>query len=75
MVKTVAEERGLTATFMPKPFTHLTGNGAHYHMSLWDTDNKTNLFLDEQDENGLSQVAYWFMGGILKHAKGPGRRR
>jgi glutamine synthetase len=69
MVKTVAEEAGLMATFMPKPFANLTGNGAHYHMSLWDLQNKTNCFLDEQDPNGLSQMAYWFMGGILKHAK------
>lgn len=68
MVKTIAEEQGLTATFMPKPFTKLTGNGAHYHMSLWDPDNKNNLFLDENDENGLSQMAYWFMGGIINHA-------
>ena len=69
LVKTVAEEHGFMATFMPKPFTHLTGNGAHYHMSLWDTENTTNLFLNEGDKNGLSQAAYWFMGGILKHAK------
>lgn len=69
MVKTVAEENGLAATFMPKPFSNLTGNGAHYHMSLWDTANMTNLFLDTQDTNGLSQEAYWFMGGILNHAK------
>ena len=68
MVKTIAEEQGLLATFMPKPFTNLTGNGAHFHMSLWDEENMTNLFLDEQDENGLSQLAYWFAGGILKHA-------
>ena len=69
MVKTLAEERGLLATFMPKPFTNLTGNGAHFHMSLWDEDNQTNLFLDENDKNGVSQLAYWFTGGILKHAK------
>lgn len=69
MVKTVAEENGLTATFMPKPFVNLTGNGAHFHMSLWDVDNKNNLFLDENNENGLSELAYWYMGGILKHAK------
>ena len=68
MVKTLAEESGLLATFMPKPFTHLTGNGAHFHMSLWDTENQTNLFLDETNQNGLSQLAYWFTGGILKHA-------
>jgi glutamine synthetase len=69
MVKTVAEQHGLHATFMPKPFTNLTGNGAHFHMSLWDTENKTNLFDDEKDRAGLSQLGYWFMGGILKHAK------
>lgn len=69
MVKTMAEENGLMATFMPKPFSNLTGNGAHFHMSLWDAANETNLFLDEGDENGLSQLAYWFVGGVLKHAK------
>ncbi len=68
MVKTLAEDRGLLATFMPKPFTNLTGNGAHFHMSLWDTENQTNLFLDETNRNGLSQLAYWFTGGVLKHA-------
>ena len=68
MVKTVAEQHGLLATFMPKPFAHLTGNGAHHHISLWDAENKTNLFEDESDANGLSQLAYWFMGGILHHA-------
>lgn len=69
MVRTVAEEQGLLATFMPKPFANLTGNGAHYHLSLWNTTNRNNLFLDESDGNGLSQLAYWFMGGVLKHAK------
>lgn len=69
MVKTIAEERGLLATFMPKPFTDLTGSGAHFHMSLWDKDNQTNLFLNENDKNGISQHAYWFTGGILKHAQ------
>ncbi|MCZ6635607.1 MAG: type III glutamate--ammonia ligase [bacterium] len=78
MVKVIAEEQGWLATFMPKPFAHLTGSGAHYHMSLpipqthmivWDGQNETNLFLDEQDQNGLSEMAYWFMGGLLRHAK------
>ena len=68
MVKTVAEERGLMATFMPKPFQNMTGNGAHFHMSLSDTKNR-NVFLDEQDENGISQLAYWYIGGIIHHAK------
>ena len=59
----------MLATFMPKPFSHLTGSGAHYHMSLWDLDNSTNLFEDLNDDAGLSQMAYHFMGGILAHAR------
>jgi glutamine synthetase len=70
MVKVLAEERSLLATFMPKPFAHLTGSGAHYHMSLWDLAGESNLFLDEADESGLSQTAYHFLGGILDHARG-----
>jgi glutamine synthetase len=69
MVRTVAEQNGLVATFMPKPFAHLTGNGCHFHMSLWDRDNKRNLFLAGKAGNGLSKLAYAFMGGILRHAK------
>ena len=68
MVRTVAEENGLWATLMPKPFAHLTGNGTHYHMSLADVTSGENLFLDESDDLGLSQRARWFMGGILDHA-------
>jgi len=75
MVHQLAERKGrdegrrILATFMPKPFTHLTGNGCHFHMSLWDGD--TNLFLDEDDPRGLglSETAYHFMGGLLKHAR------
>ena len=70
MVKVLAEERSLLATFMPKPFDNLTGSGAHYHMSLWDTAGESNLFLDEADDSGLSKMAYHFMGGILAHARG-----
>src|SRR5690606_35804195 len=44
MVKSIAEKHGLRATFMPKPFQGLTGNGCHAHISAWDTDGKTNLF-------------------------------
>ena len=69
MVKTVAEQHGLHATFMPKPFAHLTGNGAHFHMSLWEAETDRNLFEDAADELGLSQLAYHFCGGLMKHAK------
>ncbi|MGH3102883.1 MAG: type III glutamate--ammonia ligase [Gaiellaceae bacterium] len=69
MVHTLAQQRGMLATFMPKPFTHLTGNGCHFHMSLWDGD--TNLFLDDDDPRGLglSETAYHFIGGLTRHAK------
>jgi glutamine synthetase len=75
MVHTMAERLGqelgrdIHATFMPKPFTHLTGNGCHFHMSLWKGDE--NLFLDEADPRGLglSKAAYGFIGGLKKHAR------
>jgi glutamine synthetase len=69
MVHTLTQQRGLLATFMPKPFTHLTGNGCHFHMSLWDGD--TNLFLDDDDPRGLglSETAYHFIGGLKEHGK------
>jgi len=70
MVKSVAEKHGLRATFMPKPFSSLTGNGCHVHMSVWDKDGNTNMFLDNTDEMGLSQQGYHFLGGIMKHAEG-----
>jgi glutamine synthetase len=71
MVHTLAQRQGLLATFMPKPFTNLTGNGCHLHMSLWDADTDQNLFEDPNDSRGLglSDLAYNFLGGLLKHAK------
>ena len=68
MVKQLAENHGYRATFMPKPFPHLTGNGCHMHLSLWDQAESSNLFLDEGDEMGLSPLAYQFLGGVLHHA-------
>ena len=67
MVKTLAEKHGLRATFMPKPFENLTGNGCHAHISLWN--GKTNVFLDKGDRYGLSKTAYNFLGGIIKNAQ------
>jgi glutamine synthetase len=69
MVESLAQERGLIATFMPKPFSHLTGNGCHFHMSLWDGER--NLFLDADDPRGLglSALAYNFIGGLKAHAR------
>ena len=65
MVKQIAENHGLRATFMPKPFSNLTGNGCHAHVSLWDKSGKKNLFDDKKGELGLSKAAYQFLGGIM----------
>jgi glutamine synthetase len=69
MVHTLAEKHGMIATFMPKPFTKLTGSGCHFHMSLWRDGE--NVFLDEADPRGLglSETAYGFVGGLKKHAR------
>ncbi len=67
MVKTLAEKHGLRATFMPKPFENLTGNGCHAHISLWN--GKINKFLDSGDRYGLSRLAYNFLGGIMQNAQ------
>jgi glutamine synthetase len=71
MVHAMAQERGHLATFMPKPFANLTGNGAHLHVSLWDPAGKNNLFADEKDKRGLglSKLAYSFLGGVIEHAE------
>jgi glutamate---methylamine ligase len=70
MVKSIAEKHGLRATFMPKPFPHLTGSGCHVHISLWSAKPGKNLFEDAQGELGLSPLAYHFLGGIMHTAEG-----
>ncbi|MDB4973143.1 MAG: glutamine synthetase, type [Myxococcaceae bacterium] len=70
MVKTLAEAQGLRATFMPKPFANLSGNGCHVHVSLWDQASEQNVFRDRTGELGLSRLAYQFIGGVLQHAEG-----
>ena len=67
MVKSIAEKHGLRATFMPKPFGHLTGNGCHAHVSVWDAKGKKNLFADKKGELGVSALGYNFMGGLMTH--------
>jgi len=68
LVKTLAEKHGLRATFMPKPFAHLTGNGCHIHVSVWDRVTGKNLFAGE-DELGMSPLSYQFLGGMLHSAE------
>jgi len=66
IVKNVAHSFGKTATFMPKPLFGDNGSGMHVHQSLWK-DGKP-LFYDESGYGGLSDMARWYIGGILKHA-------
>ena len=70
MVKSIAELHGMRATFMPKPFSHLTGNGCHSHLSIWSLDGSKNLFNGDDDSRGLglSSLAYQFLGGIMHSA-------
>ena len=68
MVKSVAEKHGLRATFMPKPFRNLTGNGCHCHISVWDQAGLVNAFADASAQFGLSAEGRHFLGGIMKHA-------
>ena len=67
MVKSLAEKHGLRATFMPKPFHNLTGNGCHAHVSVWN--GKNNKFLDKKNNLGLSKLAYNFLGGIMNNTQ------
>ena len=71
MVKSIAEKHGLRATFMPKPFANLTGNGCHAHVSIWGSSGtlkgNKNLFSDKKGELGVSALGYNFMGGLMKH--------
>jgi glutamine synthetase len=67
----IAHKMGLIASFMPKPFSNRTGTGAHFHLSLGDGTAR-NLFHDDSDKRGLglSKTGYYFLGGLLAHARG-----
>ncbi|KIS04118.1 type I glutamate--ammonia ligase [Paucilactobacillus wasatchensis] len=67
VVRTVARKYGLHATFMPKPLAGINGSGMHLNMSLFNKSG--NTFYDAKGELELSDSAYHFLGGILKHAR------
>ncbi|MDR1798633.1 MAG: type III glutamate--ammonia ligase, partial [Bifidobacteriaceae bacterium] len=73
IIRMLAEKRGMTATFMPKPFVDRTGSGLHMHMSLWGPDGPlfpgTNS-ADDESGFGLSGTALGFVAGLLDHADG-----
>ena len=66
IIKNTCYEKGYTATFMPKPLFGDNGSGMHVHQSLWK--DETNVFYDPAGYAGLSDVARWYIGGLLKHA-------
>ena len=67
MVRSIAEKHGLRATFMPKPFSHLTGSGCHAHISVWR--DSRNVFSNDADALGISAMGYNFIGGLIAHAE------
>ena len=66
VVKNTAYQAGKTVTFMPKPLFMDNGSGMHVHQSLWKNDE--NLFWDEVGYGGISDMARWYIGGLLTHA-------
>lgn len=66
IVKNVARKNGLTATFMPKPLFEDNGSGMHVHQSLWKGEK--NIFYDEAGYAQISDLAKYYIGGLLKHA-------
>jgi len=66
VVKQIALQQGVYATFMPKPVFGINGSGMHVHQSLFKGD--TNAFFDKNDEHHLSKVAKWYIAGLLRHA-------
>lgn len=70
LISVLAEQRGMTATFMPKPFADRTGSGMHLHLSLWRDGEPQFPDADDARGFGLSELAYRFLGGILDHAPG-----
>jgi len=67
VIKELALQAGVAASFMPKPLAGVQGSGMHTHLSLWRED--TNAFVDDADRYGLSPLAHQFIAGLLTHAK------
>ncbi|MEM0073856.1 MAG: glutamine synthetase family protein [Thermoplasmatales archaeon] len=67
-IKTVAAKFGLYATFMPKPFYGINGTGMHIHQSIMTPSEDKNFFWDQNDKYGLSDFAYHYLAGVLKHS-------
>ena len=66
-LKEMAAKKGFEANFMAKPNPEEAGNGTHFNFSIWHKESKTSAFYDSSKENGLSDTARWFLGGIIHH--------
>jgi glutamine synthetase len=66
IIRNVAKQHGKTATFMPKPIFGDNGSGMHCHQSLWK--GETNMFWDVGSYGQISQLARYYIGGLLRHA-------
>lgn len=67
VVRIIAQRHGLHATFMPKPVYGIAGSGLHFNQVL--IKDGTNAFFDSKDNIGLSETAYFYLGGVIKHAR------
>jgi glutamine synthetase len=70
VVKAIAAQQGLYATFLPKPFYRVNGSGLHIHQQLFSIETGKNVFVDERAEYGLSDIGRCFIAGQLAHARG-----
>ena len=69
VIKALAAQHGLYATFLPKPFYGINGSGMHIHQQLINLETGKNAFVNEHDEYGLSEVGRHFIAGQLAHAR------
>ncbi len=69
VIKAIAAQHGLYATFLPKPFYGINGSGMHIHQQLISTETRKNVFVDKQEEYGLSEIGRGFIAGQLAHAR------
>ncbi|MCY4061277.1 MAG: glutamine synthetase family protein [Chloroflexi bacterium] len=70
VTRALALQRGFIASYMPKPFAELAGNGLHVHLALWDRASGDNLMAGTGLDNPLSETGRHFLGGLLAHAPG-----
>ena len=70
VVRALAREAGWIASFMPKPYAHMPGNGLHVHLSVWDMGGRRDLSMGQSDDAPLSRLGEHFLGGLLEHAAG-----